>query len=246
MALQRAADIFGLTPSPLLSASNVAGLTSDLKKMAGEKRRPCQGYLQKLRERMTKLGIGPDHADRPKTAAATLTLLDRLHSVGARDVVPVLVDSQVATSESAMGECRAKAGELEGNLDAASWDLFEAIGKLTDERQTEARQILTDVKQALVSDEHVVPLATALKGAQAKAVRLLSVVTPQLPVTPQPAVTTVTPPRIPGKKVVGQGTKENLTLDAAERELSELRNRTPAGHAIRISLSWVVEEGGGS
>ena len=73
-----------------------------------------------------------------------------------------------------MGECVAKAAELEGNLNAAGWEIFDAVGRLTDVRQAEAKQILADVHQALASDEHVIQLAPALKGAQARAVRLLT------------------------------------------------------------------------
>ena len=65
-------------------------------------------------------------------------------------MVGVIVNAAVATSESPMGECLAKAAELEGNLDAAGWEIFEAIGKLTDDRLAKAEEILRELRDALV------------------------------------------------------------------------------------------------
>jgi len=147
-----------------------------------------------------------------------------------------------------MGECVGKAAELEGNLGTAGWEIFEAIGKLGDERKAAAEAILAEVQQAISSDEHVVALAPALTGAQARAVRLLTkaVETPQ---GKTPIVTTVKPDKplvSPGKRVVGQGTKQDLSAAAAKDLLANLDKQVKAGQTARISVSWVIEEGGAS
>ncbi len=173
-----------------------------------------------------------------------VALVERLSTAETGAVVGVLANAAVATSESAMGECLAKAAELEGNLDAAGWDIFEAIGKLADDRRAKAEEIVREVREALVSDEHVVQLAPALRGAQAKAVQLLT----KLPEVPPPA-----PPPGPGLKpevrtgwrVVQQGSREGLSIDDAEKCLSGLKRDVKPGERVRINVGWVVEGGGG-
>ena len=109
---------------------------------------------------------------------------------------------------------RSKAAELEGNLDTAGWEIFEAIGKLDDERKATAQAILTEVRQALASDEHVTELAPALKGAQAKAVRLLT----KAPSVKPPATgLALKVAATPGRRVDRPGEKEGLTIIASRR-----------------------------
>jgi hypothetical protein len=243
-AVQRAGNILGVVGSPLRSAGNVGTLTNAARKKAEDTRRACQVYCQRLRERMKQLGIAAETADRMRTASATQLLLDRLAVAEGRPVVGVLATAGIATSETAMGDCVGKAAELEGNLDTVAWDVFDAVGNLTDGRQAEAQQILAQVREALTSDEHAVPLAPALKGAQARAVRLLAK-TQEAPASP---VAVVAPPAQPaanpGKRIVGQGAKQDLTLAAATDAINELNSKTKPGQTVRVNLNWIVEEGG--
>jgi len=145
----------------------------------------------------------------------------------------------VATSESAMGECVGKAAELEGNLETAGWEIFEAVAKLSDDRQEKAQQVFGEVREALRNDEHALQLAPALRGAQAKAVQLL---TKQ---SEGPHVChTLKPPVKPGRREVERDTKEDLTIAAAEACLSGLSRQLKPGQSARINLGWVIEEGG--
>jgi hypothetical protein len=195
---------------------------------------------------MDKLGLAVDGAARLKTATATLAVVERMHTVSAEEVVDHLATAVVATSEAAMGECVGKGAELEGNLDTANWEIFEAVAKLSDERKQTAQQILAEVRQALTSDEHVVQLAPALKGAQAKAVRLLTKSAPQQPTQhperPEPEV--VTPPQTVGVKTVSQGSEQNLSIQSAKGLLERLAGEMSTGQSARISIGWVIEEGG--
>jgi hypothetical protein len=184
--------------------------------------------------------------DRLKSATATLALVERIYSVGAEEVVDQLATAAIATSEAAMGECVGKGAELGGNLDTANWDIFEAVAKLTDERKQAAEQILADVHQALASDEHVVQLAPALKEAQARAVRLLTKPAPEPPPRhpepPKPNV--VTQPPTVGVRTVSQGAEQNLSLQSARQLLERLSAEVSTGQSARISIGWVIEEGG--
>ena len=244
VAAKRAAAIFGYAGSQLLNAGNVNVLTSEVRKKASDVRRFCHSYEQRLRERMAQLGIAPDGADRLRTATATRVLVDKLQAAEDRDVIDVLAAIEVATSEAAMGECLSKAAELEGNLDTAGWDIFQAIGQLNDERQTIAADILSEIKLALENDEHAVSLAAALKEAQAKAVRLLTrQVEAEPPAKPLPPQISEPKPK-PVKRIVDRGEQHDVSLESATGKLSELKNQLQRGQSVRINLSWIIEEGG--
>jgi hypothetical protein len=252
-ALKRAGNIFGVAGNRRLSAGNASFLSTEVKKIADEARRPCEAYRQKLRDGMTCVGLTPESADRMKTAEASLKLVSLISVAEPANVVGLLAQAEIATSEPAMGECRNKAKELVGNLETAGWEVFEAISKLDDERKSAAQEILAEVRQALAADEHVTALAPALKGAHAQAVRLLTKAAsgPQTPVVP-PVVTSSLPkppvvsPAAKGKKVVDQDAKQNLSMTEARRVLSDVEGKIKRGQTARISVSWVIEEGGAS
>ena len=252
-AVKRAGSIFGVAGHKLLSAGNVANLSAEVKKIADQARRPCDTYRQKLHDRMTCMGLTPDTTNRMKTALATQKLMGLVSAAEAANVVGLLARAEVATTEAAMGECRSKAAELEGNLETAGWDIFEAIGKLDDERKVAAAEILADVRKALAADEHVTALAPALKGAHASAVRLLTKPVPPPPKPPvvlppvdlpPPPTPPVTPPQPQGKKIVGQGAKQDLALADARQVLTDLGGQVKPGQTARVNLNWVIEEGG--
>lgn len=250
IALDRAGSIFGEAPSPLRNASNVAKLASGVKQKADEHRKKCQAYCQQLKERMSRLDIDAEASDRMRTALATLGLVERIHAVREDDVVETLFKAEIATTEAAMGECRGKAGELMGMIHSANWEICEAISKLSGEPAKQAESILESVKQALVSDEHVIELAPALASAQSHALRLITDATKQPQETPPPE--TGTPAGLPSKKprksekrVVGQDSRENVDLSTAMKLLAELERGLQRGQAIRLNVSWIIEEDGG-
>jgi predicted nucleic acid-binding protein len=247
-AVQRAGSIFGVAGSRLVTAGNVGTLCAEVKSVAGKARPACAAYCQRLKHRMTGIGIAAEKTARMKTAVATRALVDSLDTAEPSAVVSILAAADIATSEAAMGECRTKAVELDGNLETAGWDIFEAIGKLTDDRQQAAQEILAELREALSSDEHVVGLAPALTSAQARAVRLLTkpVEPPKPPVVTPPITSPEKPPALTpvaqGKKIVGQGTRQDLGLADAKKCLAELDEQVKRGQKARISVSWVIEE----
>lgn len=239
MAAQRAGSLFGVAVSPLLKASNVTQLATGVQQKAANARRACQTYCQRLRERLGKLEIDTATADRMQTAAAVLAVVERLHEVEPGEVVGILATADVATSESAMGECFSKAAELATRLDAKEWEILEATATLPDERKTAADEIVDSIRQALASDEHVIQLAVALKEAQAKAVRLLT--QSVSPPAPEPAPTPVSKP---GRTILQQGSQQHLDIQAAQELMARLDRELQAGQKIHFNISWIVEEGG--
>lgn len=236
LAVARAGSIFGVAVSPLLSANNVGQLSASVMKKAMDCRNACGAYVKKLRDRIKSLG-GTLDADRLKTASATVQLVDRIANADLSAIVDALAAADVATSETAMGECVAKAAELDGNLDTAGWDIFDAVARLTDDRRVEAVQIIAEITRSLTSDEHVVQLAPALKSAQAKAVRLLTK-SPPVSVPPE----TRPPQPVVGRRFVSQGSKPGLAIPDTKELLSELEKELHPGQTIRIDISWTIEE----
>ena len=107
------------------------------------------------------MGLAPESTNRMKTALATQKLVGLVVAAEPANVIGLLARAQIATSEAAMGECVEKAAELEGNLETAGWEVFEAIGQLADDRKAAAAEVLAEVRKALAADEHVAGLAPA-------------------------------------------------------------------------------------
>ena len=186
-----------------------------------------------------KLGLPLAECGPPEDRTATLRLLEKLHLSPDDAVVGVLASAEVATSESAMGECLNKAGTLAGTLDGTNWEIFEAIAGLTDERRAKAQEIRGEVRKALVSDEHVKQLAPALRGAQAKAVLMLTKPSaqPALPLPQPPPGPGLQPEVRPGWRVVGQGSRDGLTIIAARGMYRRIEARL-ASPARGFGSTW--------
>lgn len=237
LAVQRAGSVFGVTTSPLLKASNVASLSTDVKKKAADVRLACQKLCQRLQDRLSRFDPGNTDTPRLQTATTTRTLVERINGAEQNAVVGILATAETATSESSMGESFSKAAELSDHIDATNWEIFEAIGKLNDDRQAVGAEIMQEVKMALHSDEHVIRLAPALKVAQSKAVRLLTRPTPEPRHEP-----TKKPEPEPGVRTVSEGSEENIDLASAKSLLTKLEQRVSEKQSIRLNVAWRIQE----
>jgi hypothetical protein len=121
-------------------------------------------------------------------------------------------------------------------IQGASWELFEALGSLGDDRQHAARAIRQRIADALQADEYVTPLAPVLRGAQADAVKLLAQVTSASPGE--------------GHWVVPRATARLIQRDRSERlrpeEARVLFDRIQAilkqDGRRRLTLDWLIAE----
>jgi len=248
VALSRAGLICGEAPLPLLKASNVASLSSGVKAKATELRPACLAFCERLKDRLTKLGVDPATADRMQTAAATHILVDQLSVSEAPQAVTVLVKAAISTSEAAMGECLKSAAQLTVILEGTNWEIFDAIGKLADDRRTQAQAILSSVRSALQADEHVIALVPALKEAQCKAVRLLTEASQRAGAGPEsgsqeaPLTPPETRPLVSQKRIVAKEVRENITLADAQSLLNQLNKEVRSGRNIKLNVSWIIEE----
>jgi hypothetical protein len=240
VAIQRAGSIFGFPGSPLRNAANVNNLSVEVKKAAEAARAPCQNYSQKLRNRLEKMKIATD-SERIRTAANTLALVEKLRTAESTDVVGLVATAAIGTTEAAMGECLRKAAELSGTLESAGWDIFDAVSNLSDDRKSTAEEVTELVKAALQRDEHVTQLAPALREAQAKAVRLLTVSKPQ-PIPSDEKKPEPRPEPKRGKRIVDRGAEQNASLAGAKELLSNLEKKVTQKQEIRVNISWIIEE----
>ncbi len=240
IAVERAGAIFGISASPLPNAANVAKLVKEVEKTVVEGRAACNTYASRLRERIGSFGAPTDCA-RLKTALAGATLLEQLTGANAKKMVESLANAQIATSASAMGTAIKHAAELAERLDAADWDLFEALGRLADARKGQAQEIRESIRAALSADEHAVPLGPSLKEAQARAVRLLTVQPPPPP--PSDArEDRKPPPPPPGWRLVEQDRRSDLALEAAKDLLRQVESRLKKGQRAHLNMEWRIEE----
>lgn len=249
-AVQLTDRIFKFNLSSLLKPSNVTDLETKVKDKAIAALPACQQYAQSLRDRLNQLNLAMA-SDRLKTALATLTLLEQM-AAKSGDIVSILATAEIATTESAMADCLAKAATLHSALESESWDIFESIGTLSDERQAKAAAIHQSIQAALLSDEHVLPLSTELKTARSKAVRLLTQPIPQLPKLPTPpepvhpapapiAKPLVSPPANTIKtSTLRNGSQENLNLAEAQDLLANLQQKLETGDNIQLNISWII------
>ncbi|MEO1744294.1 MAG: phage resistance protein, partial [Cyanobacteria bacterium J06629_9] len=258
LSLQRAKEIWGISSvAALRKASTVADLTSKVQDKAKAALENCQGYVGVLRDSLEMLKL-PEACDRMTTASTTLAMVEQLSTAKDEDVVEALAEVAIATSEAAMSECLKKAANLTGTLDGVSWDIFDGIADLEDERQAKAQAILETLAKAIQSDEHVISLGLQLKQSQNQAIRLLTQ-SPQPPVPPSPPVKppVAPPPVTPPEPQPGSATKDqrvtipprkfgnetDLGLKAAEELLIKLGKELNSGDNVRLNISWIIEEG---
>lgn len=244
IVVERCGHIFGESLSSLIKGSTVAGMSVSIKRRASDGRAAAQSLCEKLQDRLTKFHIDLKTSDRFQTATATNSLLEKIHAGSAEQVVSLLVSAHIATSAPAMGECIRKAYTMAGVLEGTNWEIFDAIGKLTDDRKSVAETLRASVAKALQQDEHVMALGPVLKESQLRAVRLLT--ESQVPVLPkqegQKSVLPPLQPPISKRSVVTSGSRDNLSLADAESLLAKLGQESKKGRRVNLNISWVVEE----
>ena len=253
-AVQLSDHIFKFNLSSLLKPSTVTDLETKVKSKAITVLSACQQYTQSLNDRLDQLNLAIA-SDRLKTALATLTLLEQIVAAKSEDIVGILANAEIATTESAMADCLAKSATLHSALESESWNIFESIGTLSDERQAEAATIIQSIRSVLLSDEHVLPLSTELKVAWSKALQLLTQPSPSpkastSPEPPPPAPAPPAKPLVITAPAAGStppllnGSQENLDLAATQALLSELQQKLAKEDEIRLNISWIIQPKG--
>ena len=244
-ALDRAVRLFGINASPLLNSTNVSQLSGRLLEAAKSARSAVNEYYASLKKRLGDLGVGLTTANRLKTASASTALIESLIDASDSDVITKLVTAKLETSDTAMGTAIKLADSFRQSLSHHAWKLFDSLITVQDHRKADAEKILADLREALSSDEHVIPLGETSDECQARALRLLTAVTPSPTITPpqqSTALPTVAPPTItPPDPPPGTKTKADLSPENAIDELKSIQKGLKKGQKVTVTLTWKIE-----
>jgi len=234
-AVRRAQEIFGLPTSALLNAANVAQLVGSLCEKAQAARANAHALVDRLTAVQRDFGLDPAQTRRGRTAIAVQRLLERITAAEPEAVIDVFATMPGETSDPAMGRSVSQASALVGVLTSTAWNLFDAVGRLGDERHGAGQAIRTRVTEALEADELAAPLAVALKGAQEDAVRLLA---------PPPPAPDTAPPDVRPRAERWREIQSKGPLAAGEA-IATLRDYLESLNAQlrdRVRVSWRVED----
>jgi len=181
--------------------------------------------------------VKPDaKANRLTTAQSAQALLASLNGAESAKLIEVLASASIETSESAMNQTLGKAKNLDEAIRTAAWQLFEAVGSLSDQRKSAADAIMKRISEVLAADEHAIALKPALDEQQTKALRLLTDVQTPPPLPPDP------PPPEPrlGDVVVKEAQATDVEPARAKSMLSEIGKELDKGSDLRLSIAWKI------
>jgi hypothetical protein len=235
-AVARAKTILGLSPSPLLTAGNVARLADDAAGVARQDCDACRTLAQRLKDRLVRLEIDQTGSSRLKTAVAVASLVERLAQAEGAAVIAALAAVEVATSEEAMGKSREEAGAVADSLASANWTLLEEARRHAGD-DTEAAAVRDDLLAVLTQDEMVTGLVTELKAIEERATRLLGRLLRKGRSKPEPGPK----PQDDGGPGGSSGSEEGLDTEQAQQLLARLKAGLSKGQRLRLDVSWRIE-----
>jgi len=229
VARERAAAICGFAPSPLRNATNVAKLAEDLKRFASDHVGECRTLMERLKGRVEAFGLeAPAATARYKTAAASLKLLEDLASATSEEAIPHLAAAELATSAAAMATSIKKAVPASTTLEQTTWEIFDAVGRLTGDRAAAARAVRARAAEALSCDENAVALGPKLGSAQGDALKLITQTEP------------ASPPPAPGRKVVETKDRTEMSVKDANQVFSHITSELKKDPSTRLDLAWTL------
>lgn len=252
VALQRASSLFGLTLGQTLNAANVGKLVADVRQKASEKRDTVLRLVAQIRDRSGRYAAGAQSL-RQQTAESAQALVAAIAQASDEELVSTLAQASLMSSEAAVGRTLGQASACAEALTHGQWPLFDAIKGLADHRRDAAQTIMTRLTEALVSDEHVLPLKAKLEELGRDAMALLATAAPAVPVTPPPIDTGLPPlqvpaalpvPPAPGNELVAEQQQMHLTGAEALAALEKLKARVASERDLELTLSWRLERKG--
>ena len=232
-AVKRAGLFFGLAVAESLNAANVAKLKEQLEEKARSALPQAQDYAKNLDERWQSFGNPDAESDRLKTARGLVKLLLAMTLEDA-DIITVLAETKVETTDTAYGQTIGKANVLLESLKTDGWDLFTAIRSLQGERRKDAETMGQRITEILASDEHVIALKPALLEQKDKALKLLTVNSASQPVT------TSSTPTPPGVRIIHNSEKNDLPPAEAKQTLDDIAAEIGQDQDYRLSITWKI------
>ena len=236
-AVARAGGLFGLVVAQNRNAANVTRLVDGVLARAREAREPLVSLVRHLQQRLP--GYVPAGTDTPRltTAVCAQTLLAALGGAEAGQVIGVLAQSPIETSEAAMAQTLTKARALDEAVRTAGWQIFEAATALPDERRQAALAIKARIGEILATDEHAIALKPALDEQQGRALRLLT----DVPKPPDPPELRKPPKLVKPVRetvVVREAAAVDLDPEEAREVLDEIADELGKDTDLRLSITW--------
>ncbi|MCP9485022.1 MAG: hypothetical protein MSC30_04130 [Gaiellaceae bacterium MAG52_C11] len=230
-ACSRAASVFGLAPSPLRTATEVARLTQDLRDHQLELREPAQRLVAQLNACLDRIGLASDESNRWKSANRGVELLAAIKSAPDEEVVERLADATLEPSAQSVGTTLKRSSEVALALETAPWTVIEGVQQLAGSHP-EAAAINDRTLELLKHDEHAQALSPALRQLIDDAARFLAGLTPPPPPPPPPPS---------GYTRIESDRKIHLLPNEAATELDRIRTLLDQDSAHRLTLDWTVE-----
>ncbi len=181
-----------------------------------------------------------EKAPRCRTARAVEALIKGLVDNDTTLSLLHLAGTTLETSAAAMSRSLASMADIAGSLRSLTWDLFDGVARLDDDRATDSRALLTMLREALLADEYVIPLGPKLEEARTKAIRLLAARRPQPPIRVERKIRTDETKT--GTWRILQDGDASLTAENWEQEIARLASLVKAGGKRRLTLNWSLEE----
>ncbi|TVS08255.1 MAG: hypothetical protein EA417_23150 [Gammaproteobacteria bacterium] len=236
LAVQRAAEVFGLAVSSARNASNVATLVDGVRSAARERSVAVANYAAGLERRLKGYGLDAS-CNRARTAAACRLLLEALDEAEGMAVVSRLADANLETSGAAMAAAMSKVNRLVDCLKSPEWDVIELIRKQAPPRP-EATSILSSMAAALRDDEHVTALQEQLTEQHRRALRLLEAPPPAPPPSAPPTDEVVLPE--PTKFQIRQVVKRGVAAAGVREALQEVERLLAEDPQLRADVECRV------
>lgn len=231
VAVGRAAAVFGVSGSPLLSAANVSDLAEKLKAAA----EPLREAVTALPDRLAGLAVRFEVERgqvRERNARAGVSLVDGIMTAGSsRERVEFLAELALPSSAEHLGASLKQAARVVTAIEGANLDLLGIAFGVGGEYASEARVIRDRLVEAIGRDQFSIDLGEALATSIADATRLMAKVTrPDIPPTPSP-----TSPPV-GLPVTGKRSVEGVQAAQLLRQLAD------SGRLRRVEVSWELDE----
>ncbi len=253
-ALHRASVLFGLTLGQTLNAANVGKLVDEVKQKVAEKRDAVTRLVVQVRDRASRYAAGEPGA-RQQTAESAQSLLAAMASADDSEIVRVLAEADLQTSEAAVGRALGQAKACADALESSDyWQFFDVVLTLNDHRADAAQVLGRRLAEGLTTDEHVLPLKGRLDELRRNAMTLLadtaSAPVPGLPpgstpgATTPPPVTIASPPAHVPPQIVDERLQLHLSGDEAVLELEQLKARLAHERDLELTLSWRLQRKG--
>ena len=153
-----------------------------------------------------------------------------------------LASAEIVTSDAAMGTAFAQAPTLRPWLEGDDWPLFEKLQSIGDGRAAAAKKIVEDIKEALTSDEHVIPLKTTLSAAKRRAIDLLAEGAAGTQPVETPSTQPEPPKPQPGRRVIEKDRRTGLGANEARSLFGELQGKLDSDPRRSASVEWTIDE----